>query len=49
MPDLGKYAVSVLSAYGATFVILGILLVYVLRRNIQSKDALKAHETQRDD
>ena len=27
MPELGKYAVSVLSAYGVTAVILGVLVV----------------------
>ena len=48
MPELGKYAVSVLSAYGATAVILGILVVYVLRRSVVSKAALAAQETSKD-
>lgn len=49
MPDLGKYAISVLSAYGSTFVILGFLAIYVLRRNAQSKAALEVYETSKDD
>ncbi|WP_099827634.1 heme exporter protein CcmD [Oceaniglobus indicus] len=32
MPDLGKYAVSVLSAYGATFVLLACLVIWTIWR-----------------
>lgn len=48
MPELGKYAVSVLSAYGATAVILSVLVVYVLRRSAVAKAALAAQETSKD-
>jgi heme exporter protein D len=48
MPELGKYAVSVLSAYGATAVILGVLVVYVLRQSAVAKAALAAQETSKD-
>lgn len=48
MPELGKYAVSVLSAYGATAVILGVLVFYVLRRSAVAKAALAAQETSKD-
>ena len=48
MPELGKYAVSVLSAYGATAGILGVLGGYVLRRSAVAKAALAAQETPKD-
>ncbi|MDW4496708.1 heme exporter protein CcmD [Sulfitobacter sp. D35] len=32
IPDLGKYAVAVLSAYGASFVLLALLVGLTLRR-----------------
>ena len=32
MPDLGKYAVTVLSAYGATLVVLFALVALTIRR-----------------
>ena len=48
IPELGKYAVSVLSAYGATAVILGVLVVNVLRRSAVAKAALAAQEISKD-
>ena len=48
MPELGKYALSVLSAYGATAFILSALVIYVLRRSVVAKAALAAQETSED-
>jgi len=48
MPELGKYALSVLSAYGATALILGALVIYVLRRSALAKATLAAQEIPKD-
>ena len=40
MPDLGKYAFAVLGAYGATFALLGALLVVTAIRHLRVKRAL---------
>ena len=48
MPELGKYAIWVLSAYGATVLILSVLVIYVLRRSAVAKAALAAQETSKD-
>ena len=45
MPDLGKYAVTVLSAYGATGVILLALLVMTFRRGRRVRSELGSVET----
>lgn len=44
MPDLGKYAATVLSAYGATFAILIVLVVLTLRRGLSVRRALENQE-----
>ena len=33
MPDLGKYAFSVLTSYGISFLLIGCLVAYILYRN----------------
>ena len=50
MPDLGKYAVEVLSAYAASLVLLMALVVMTLRRGRAARAALQdaEAETQRD-
>ncbi|MEL6508998.1 MAG: heme exporter protein CcmD [Pseudomonadota bacterium] len=49
MPDLGKYAVSVLSAYGATLAIVALLIWISLRRGRKVQDELRSLEGRRDD
>lgn len=44
MPELGKYAVEVLSAYAASLVLLGMLIVLTLRRGRAARVALKEAE-----
>lgn len=44
MPELGKYAVEVLSAYGASLGLLAILVLLTLRRGNAAKVALKHAE-----
>lgn len=44
MPDLGKYAVTVLGSYGATIVLLVALVVASLWKSARLKRALKAQE-----
>lgn len=44
MIDLGKYTAVVLSAYGATFVLLGGLVVATIVSNSRARRALEAHE-----
>jgi len=44
MPDLGKYAVEVLSAYGASLVILAGIVLISLRRYGRVKAALERME-----
>lgn len=44
MPDLGKYALEVGLAYGASLVLIGGLALYVWRRSVRIKAALRAVE-----
>ncbi|THH39177.1 heme exporter protein CcmD [Aliishimia ponticola] len=48
MPDLGKYAVTVLSAYGASIVLLIGLVLISLRAGRKARRALEAVETRRE-
>lgn len=48
MPDLGKYAVAVLSAYGASLVLLAGLLLVTLRRGRKVRSELDRIETRRE-
>lgn len=45
MPDLGKYAATVLSAYAASIVLLVALVVLTLWQGARMKRALEAIET----
>ncbi len=47
MPDLGKYAVEVLSAYGVSLTILGLLVVWTLYQGAKAKEALRLYEADR--
>lgn len=47
MPELGKYAVAVLSAYAGTLALLGGLLVLTLRRGARVRRALEEAERRR--
>ncbi|WP_420882271.1 heme exporter protein CcmD [Sulfitobacter geojensis] len=40
MPDLGKYAVEVVSAYGASLILLAVLLGMTLRRGRKARAEL---------
>ena len=44
MPDLGKYAETVLSAYAVSIVLLVVLVALSLRRSRKVKDRLEAVE-----
>lgn len=44
MPDLGKYAVTVLVGYGATFVLLALLVAVTWWKSARVARALKAQE-----
>ncbi len=44
MPDLGKYAVTVLSAYGVSLGLLAALIVASLWRSARVRRALEAQE-----
>ena len=46
MPDLGKYAVEVLSAYAASLVLLVALLLLSVRRGRAARAALKEIEAE---
>lgn len=54
MPDLGKYAAEVLSAYGTSMVLLAVLLAVTLRRGRAARaglaqvEAEAKQETQKD-
>ncbi|MFQ5438978.1 MAG: heme exporter protein CcmD [Paracoccaceae bacterium] len=48
MPDLGKYATAVLSAYGATIVLLVGLALISLRRAAKTRAELRELESGRD-
>lgn len=47
MPDLGKYAGDVLTAYGITLVLLGVLIWRSLARSAKMKRLLKQAEERR--
>ena len=44
MPDLGKYAAEVLSAYAVTLGLMGLLLVVTLMRGKRARAALRRAE-----
>jgi len=46
MIDLGKYAVTVLSAYGVSLLLLAVLIALTLRKNTVSKQRLAKLEAQ---
>lgn len=46
IPDLGKYAVEVLSAYAASLVLLIALILLTLRRGRAARATLKEIETE---
>ena len=48
MPEFGKYAAAVLSAYGVSLGILALLIFGILRRNTRALHELEAAESQRD-
>ena len=48
MPELGKYAAAVLSAYGVSLGILALLIFGILRRNASALAELEAAERPRD-
>ena len=48
MPELGKYAAAVLSAYGVSLGILALLIFGILRRNARALTELVAAESPRD-
>ncbi len=48
MPDLGKYADTVFSAYAASIVLLAIVIVMSLIRSRNVKKALEQAEARRD-
>lgn len=48
-PDLGKYAATVLSAYGLTILLLGIVIWISLRASLRARNALNAAEARRKD
>ena len=46
IPDLGKYAVPVLTAYGVSITLYSGLIISVIRKNRMAKRALHLAETQ---
>ncbi len=44
MPDLGKYAVEVLSAYAVSLLLLAVLVLWTLRRGRTARATLDAAE-----
>jgi heme exporter protein D len=44
MPELGKYAVAVLSSYGVTTLLLAVLVAATVWRSAQVRRALEAQE-----
>lgn len=44
MPDLGKYAVAVLASYGATIILLAVLVGFSLWRSARMRRALREVE-----
>lgn len=49
MPDLGKYAAEVLSAYGVSLTLMALLVLVSLRRARKVKAALREIEERRKD
>ncbi|MFP7570627.1 heme exporter protein CcmD [Marivita sp. S2033] len=47
MPDLGKYAFEVLSSYGVTLLLLGVIVIASLRRARKARAALDEVEARR--
>ncbi|MCV3271188.1 heme exporter protein CcmD [Roseobacter sinensis] len=47
MPDLGKYAEAVLSAYGVSLLLLVLLIVWTLRQGRRARRALQEVERRR--
>ncbi|MDJ0858027.1 MAG: heme exporter protein CcmD [Dinoroseobacter sp.] len=47
MPDLGKYAVEVLSAYGVSLAFLVLLVAWTLYQGAKAKEALRSYEERR--
>ena len=48
MPDLGKYAVTVLSAYGVSLVLILGLVALTLWRSVRVRQSLEAQERKAD-
>jgi heme exporter protein D len=48
MPDLGNYAVEVISAYGLSLTVLGFLIVTSVVRNARVKQRLAEAEARKD-
>ena len=48
MPDLGKYAETVLSAYGVSLALLAVLILWVVLRARRVKAELEAVEARRE-
>ena len=46
MPELGKYAIEVMSAYAASLALLALLVVITLRRGKAAKAALARAESE---
>jgi heme exporter protein D len=46
MPELGKYAVEVVSAYAASLILLGLLVAVTLNRGKAAKAALARAESE---
>lgn len=44
MIELGKYATTVLSAYGVSLVLLGAVVIQTIRANTRARHALQEHE-----
>jgi len=44
MPELGKYTVTILGAWGATLLLLAVLVAMTLIRGVRVKRALRAQE-----
>ncbi|WP_116131836.1 heme exporter protein CcmD [Tropicimonas sp. IMCC34043] len=47
IPDLGKYAVAVVSAYGVTIALILVLIGVSLRQSIRTRQALREVENAR--
>ena len=44
MPDLGKYAFSVLMSYGISFLLIGCLVIYILYRSFKARGDLEKED-----